>query len=200
MVRAAPGQQDAAPLSDYLPHSQMPRFQEPADTVLTAVRLTFARGLTQVTLSKNHAPICMPVTSLLRGAAGRCGGCMCAHCAEAPCCWLRCAPAVCVQVLGNETLAHASSPRASYAFTDGEALTRLTVWNTARSLDGATATPLVGARGGAAAAAPIERDCDSRHCDASHPCSADRSVCKSNNDRRHAQGFHTAIHAPHTHY
>lgn len=51
---AAPQQQQQqpapqpAPLSVYLPHAQMPSFREPGDTVVTAVRLTFARGLVQV--------------------------------------------------------------------------------------------------------------------------------------------------------
>ncbi|KAI8467254.1 MAG: hypothetical protein J3K34DRAFT_523859 [Monoraphidium minutum] len=81
-------------LVNFLPHAQMPSFREPQDTVLTAVRLTFARGLTQV--------------------------------------------------LGNDTATYISSPRASYAFADGEALRRLTVWSTERSLDGGALTPLVG--------------------------------------------------------
>jgi hypothetical protein len=42
------GQQGPTPLSAYLPHTQMPEPAAPRDTVLSAVRLTFARGLSQV--------------------------------------------------------------------------------------------------------------------------------------------------------
>lgn len=38
------------PPVNFLPHAQMPNFREPAETVLTAIRVTFARGLTQVRL------------------------------------------------------------------------------------------------------------------------------------------------------
>ena len=49
--------QEEPPLVNFLPHTQMPNFREPAETVLTAVRVTFARGLTQV--SANSGIQCM---------------------------------------------------------------------------------------------------------------------------------------------
>ncbi|GBF89237.1 hypothetical protein Rsub_02114 [Raphidocelis subcapitata] len=54
------GQQGPIPLSAYLPHTQMPELAAPRDTVLSAVRLTFARGLSQVIGSEAAASAASP--------------------------------------------------------------------------------------------------------------------------------------------
>jgi len=142
---------------NYLPHAQMPKFWEPVETVLVAIRVTFARGLSQVSCRGG----------CLRGDAQGWFGALDAGWSLQLCPWAF-APAATnrthnrkptpnqtkhrtttnpnphKQVIGNETAASTTSPRAAYAFQDGESIRRLTIWSSERSLDGATMTPLVG--------------------------------------------------------
>jgi hypothetical protein len=136
----------APPMVNFLPHTQMPAFREPRETILVAVRVTFARGLVQVGATPGlHARWAMAPAEAWKAAgdpmdcaadleharAGRAAG-------DAT------ASLHLTQVVGNETAAHAASSRASYSFAGGEAVRRLTIWSGQASLDGRTMAPLVG--------------------------------------------------------